>query len=534
MAAKEPRESGGFPTLRVTGPVRRLVLVLGDQLDAAAAPLRVLDRSHDAVAMFEVAEEATHVPSHKQRTALFLAAMRHFALDRHRAGCRVHYIPLDDAENTHALGSELERAVRALRPETVVCTQPGEWRVKQSLERAAERAGVTLEMRPDEHFLTDLAEFDRWMAGRRRPVLEHFYRWQRRRLDVLLSSDGSPVGGAWNFDAENRRAFRNAPQPPPPYAPRPDAITRAVLELVERRFADHPGRLAGFRWPVTRAAARRALADFVRHRLPLFGTYQDAMWAGAPFLYHSLLSAPLNLKLLNPRECVAAALAAYESGAAPLNSVEGFVRQVIGWREFIRGLYWHAGPEYGRRNELDQHGHLPEFYWTGDTEMVCLRECLGQVLEYGYGHHIQRLMVTGNFALLAGVHPRHISDWYLAMYVDAVDWVTLPNTLGMVMHADGGLVGTKPYAASGRYIQRMSNYCSSCRFNPAQRVGDDACPFTTFYWDFLLRYARWFRGNRRMALIVKNAQAIPAAERRAIQQRAQHLRAELGVSTGAA
>ncbi len=533
MAPKEPGQSGGFPPLRVRGSVRRLVLVLGDQLDEDAAVLRGLDKARDAVALFEVAEEATHVPSHKQRTALFLAAMRHFALDRHRAGLRIHYVTLDDPDNTHALGRELERAVRRLRPETVVCTQPGEWRVRHALEHAAERAGVPLEIRPDEHFLTDLADFERWMAGRRRPVLEHFYRWQRRRLDLLLNADGGPVGGAWNFDADNRRAFRAAPQPAPPYAPRPDAVTRAVLELVERRFPAHPGRLAGFRWPVTRVDARRALDDFIRHRLPLFGPYQDAMWAGAPFLYHSLLSAPLNLKLLNPRACVAAALAAYESGAAPLNSVEGFVRQVIGWREFIRGIYWHAGPEYGRRNELDQHGRLPEFYWTGETKMVCLRECIGQVLEYGYGHHIQRLMVTGNFALLAGVHPRHISDWYLAMYVDAVDWVTLPNTLGMVMHADGGWVGTKPYAASGRYIQRMSNYCATCRFDPARRTGANACPFTTLYWDFLLRYARWLRGNRRMALIVKNALTIPPAEQRAIQRQAEEFRAQFGVTTGA-
>jgi deoxyribodipyrimidine photolyase-related protein len=255
------------------------------------------------------------------------------------------------------------------------------------------------------------------------------------------------------------------------------------------------------------------------------------MWSGEPFLYHALLSSALNLKMLNPRECVSAAVDAYQAGAASLNCVEGFVRQLIGWREFIRGIYWYEGPDYGDRNTIDQHGSLPDLYWTGETEMACMKACLGQVLEYGYGHHIQRLMVTGNFALIAGVHPREISDWYLAMYVDAVDWVTLPNTLGMVMHADGGVVGTKPYAASGRYIDRMSNYCKSCRFDPGKRTGPDACPFSTFYWDFLIRNERRFKSNRRMAMILKNVSRMDRGERKRITEQAETLRAKLGVSS---
>jgi len=518
-----------MPKLAVRGRVGRLSIVLGDQLNPHAEAITDLDKSRDAILMMEVRQESTHVPSHKQRTVLFLSAMRHFAKELARGGYRVHYVRLEDPSNTQSLGREVGRAVHDMGPQRVLCTHPGEWRVKNLIEEATKAAGVPLEMRPDRHFLVDLVDFDRWMAGRQQPVMEHFYREQRRRLGVLLQNNGSPTGGTWNFDQDNRQAFRKAPEVPKPYSPRPDVITKAVMELVEEQFPDNPGSLQSFRWPVTRTQALRALDDFVEHRLADFGTYQDAMWADEPFLYHSLLSASLNLKLLDPGECVSRALAAYESGQAPLNSVEGFIRQIIGWREFIRGIYWHEGPGYGSRNDLDQHGALPEFYWTGRTEMVCMRQSVGQVLAYGYGHHIQRLMVTGNFALIAGVDPRLISDWYLAMYVDAVDWVTLPNTLGMVMHADGGVVGTKPYAASGKYIDRMSNYCKNCPFDPAARIGSRACPFTTFYWDFLIRNRRRFRGNRRMSMMLRTVDRMTDQERSDVSAQANRRRREFGI-----
>jgi len=513
----------------VRGAIQRLAVVFGDQLDPQAGALTQLDKSRDAVLMIEAAEESTHIPSHKQRTAMFLAAMRHFALELHRRNYRVHYIHLNDTASTQSFPGVIQRAVRALRPQCLICTQPGEWRVRQSLETAAADVGVQLRILPDEHFLVSNEEFADWMTGRKQPVMEHFYRVQRRKLGVLIESNGEPTGGEWNFDKENRRVFKQAPGAPRPYTPRPDQITREVLDQVAERFADNPGSLTPFRWPVTQAQAKKALKDFIENRLPSFGTFQDAMWSGEPFLYHSLLSAALNLKLLNPRECIAAAIAAYQSGTASLNCVEGFIRQIIGWREFIRGVYWHEGPGYGKRNELGQRGNLPDFYWTGETDMACMRDCIGQVLSFGYGHHIQRLMVTGNFALIAGIDPRQISDWYLAMYVDAVDWVTLPNTLGMVMHADGGVVGTKPYAASGRYIQRMGNYCEDCRYDPAQRTGPDACPFTTFFWDFLIRTRRRFRPNQRMAMILKNVDRMGPNDRREICDHARRLRHELGI-----
>ena len=304
--------------------------------------------------------------------------------------------------------------------------------------------------------------------------------------------------------------------------------------MVRERLGDLPGRLDDFNWPVTREQALAELRDFITHRLAHFGDYQDAMVVGRPWMYHSLLSAPLNLKLLDPREIVALAVEAYRRGEAPLNAVEGFVRQIIGWREFIRGVYWHEGAGYGARNALGQTYTLPSMYWTGTSEMHCMSESLGEVLSNGFGHHIQRLMITGNFAMMAGVHPREISDWYLGMYVDAIDWVSLPNTLGRSQHADGGVVGTKPYAASGRYIDRQGDYCKGCRFSPGVRLGDTACPFTTFYWDFLLRHKTTFAGNHRMAMPLKNVDAMSGQERTAIAARANAVRDSLGMRPMAA
>jgi deoxyribodipyrimidine photolyase-related protein len=514
----------------LTGPVAQLTVVLGDQLDSASPALETLDRTKDAVLMMEVAEEATHVPSHRQRSALFLSAMRHFAQELQRRRFRLRYVRLDDPANTQSFTKEALRATRELAPSALRVVRPGEHRVLAAVQSWERRLKTSVEVLEDAHFLTPLPDFEAWRRDRRRLVMDHFYREQRKRLGILLTSGDKPAGGAWSLDTSNREAFTSAPNPPRPHRFRPDAVTRDVIGLVQRSFPDAPGRLSQFVWPVTRRQAKRALADFVQHRLPQFGTYQDAMWAGQPFLFHSLLSPALNLKLLQPRELVDAAVDAYEAGAAPLNAVEGFVRQVIGWREFIRGIYWSEGAEYGRLNALDAKGALPSFYWTGETDMACLRDALGQVLQYGYGHHIQRLMVTGNFALIAGISPRAVADWYLGMYVDAVDWVTLPNTLGMVMHADGGIVGTKPYASTGRYIDRMSNHCRGCRYDPRKRDGEDACPFTTFYWDFLLRHRPRFRKNPRMTMMLRNVDRLGRDERRDIRRRADRLRVVLGVA----
>jgi deoxyribodipyrimidine photolyase-related protein len=398
--------------------------------------------------------------------------------------------------------------------------------VLQALREAAAAAGLALDVREDRHFFCSVREFAAHARGRKQLRLEFFYREMRRRHGVLLTPAGEPEGGEWNYDADNRKPF--GPQGPGFVPPRatfePDAITGEVIALVRERFAAHPGRLDSFAWPVTRAQALQSLQRFVDERLAGFGDVQDALWPGEPWLWHSHLAAALNLKLLNPREVVAAAEAAYRAGRAPLAAVEGFVRQILGWREYVRGIYWTQMPGYLERNELGAHEPLPAWYWTGDTAMACLKDAIGQTLEHGYAHHIQRLMVTGLYALLLGVDPKALHAWYLAVYVDAVEWVELPNTLGMSQYADGGVMASKPYVATGQYIARMSPHCKGCRFDPTQRIGDRACPFTTLYWDFLMRHERRLAANPRMALQVKNLARLAAPEREAVAARAAAIR----------
>jgi deoxyribodipyrimidine photolyase-related protein len=521
-----------------------MLIVFGDQLALDAAAIRGLGPD-DTVLMMEVVAESQHVPSHIQRTVLFLSAMRHFAAELVQRKIRVRYVTLDCPENTGSFETEIARAIAALNPAEVLCTQPGEWRVLTMLREVVDAAGLPLTVLPDEHFITSPQEFTKWADGRSSLTMEFFYREQRRKTGYLMEGVGrnaKPVGGVWNFDKENRLPFgKNGPTPRPraPLSFKPDEITLKVLSDVQRVLPKLPGDAESFGWPVTREQALAALDDFILHRLAAFGPHEDAMWSSEPTLYHSTLSSSLNLKLLNPRECCERAIAAYQAGKVPLQSVEAFVRQIIGWREFIRGVYWLEGPTYADRNALDQHGELPAMYWNGDTDMNCMNSCISQVLSSGFGHHIQRLMVTGNFALIAGVHPREVSDWYLGMFVDGIDWVTLPNALGMVMHADRrpnaslgitGLVGSKPYAASGKYIDRMSNYCTGCRYDPALRTGASACPFTVFYWDFLIRTRERFSHNQRMAMIVKNVDRMSEKERIQITIDAQLLRKKLGIT----
>ena len=505
--------------------LRHLVLVLGDQLDLDAAAFDGFDPAHDAVWMAEVAEESTHVWSSKPRTVMFLAAMRHFAQALRAAGRPLHYKRLDDQSNRGSLRAQLEADIGRLRPARLVLTAPGDWRVLEAIEAAAQACGLPLDIREDRHFYCSVREFAAHARGRKSLRMEYFYREMRQRHAVLMQGD-APEGGQWNFDPDNRGAFAAAgPGAVPPRAVfPPDALTREVIALVAERFATHPGRLDDFAWPVTREQALVALQRFITERLPLFGRYQDAMWPGEPWLYHAHLAAALNLKLLDPREVVDAAVAAYRAGAAPLASVEGFVRQILGWREYVRGIYWTRMPGYAGLNALDAREDLPAWYWTGATEMACLRDALAQTLAHGYAHHIQRLMVTGLYALMYGVEPRQVHAWYLAVYVDAVEWVELPNTLGMSQYADGGLMASKPYVATGKYIQRMSPHCQGCRYDPAQRAGERACPFTTLYWDFLMRHEKLLAANPRMALQVKNVARLDEAQKQGIRERAAAIR----------
>ena len=518
--------------------MRNLILILGDQLNADSTAFDDFDPSLDAVCMAEVAHETSKVWSSKPRTAVFLSAMRHFREALRSKGWKVFYRELTamggawhgttgpaKKSNAETFTAALAESTARLKPEKWIIVEPGEWSVSKEICAAAVAAGIDLEMREDRHFLCTHAQFAAHTGGRKQLRMEFFYREMRQRHNVLMEKD-KPVGGSWNFDSENRKSFGKEGPPIhlPPRRFEPDAITKDVIAVVNERFADHPGDLAAFDWPVTEEDAQIALEDFIAHRLTEFGDWQDAMWTAEPWLFHSRLSVAMNLKLLDPRKVIMAAENEWKQGRAPLAGVEGFIRQILGWREYVRGIYWQQMPNYVELNALGADQPLPAFYWTGDTDMACLRDALGQTLKLGYAHHIQRLMVTGLYALMFGVRPREVHEWYLAVYVDAVEWVELPNTLGMSQHADGGLMASKPYIATGKYIQRMSNYCSGCRFDPAESTGPTACPFTTLYWDFLLQHEPAMRKNHRMSMQVRNLSRLDEPKREAIRTQAAKLR----------
>lgn len=509
--------------------VRHLHLVLADQLDLNSVVFEGFDAETDAVWMAEVEEGEYHEWCHKLRVAFSLSAMRHFRSTLEETGKQVHYTALSaraEDDRGASLSEVLRRDVEQLRPEKLILVHPGDYRVKEELVAEAKQLGIELEIREDGHFYDTIAGFGAWAEGRKVFLLEHYYRHMRKRHEILLESPGEPEGGAWNYDKENREAFdRKGPVEIPAVCGFPaDAVSEEVVRLVKKRFDRNPGLLDDFDLPVNREDALVWLEDFIANRLPKFGAYQDAMWAEERTLYHSRLSCLLNVKLLEPRECVERAVEAYRKQKAPLNSVEGFVRQILGWREFVRGVYWLRMPDYLGMNFLGAKEDLPSFFWDGKTDMRCVRDAMENVLRHGYAHHIQRLMVLGLFAQLFGVHPRSFHDWHMAMYLDAVDWVSAPNTIGMSQFADGGVVGTKPYCASGNYIHRMSNHCGSCKFKPGEATGERACPFTTFYWDFLGRNHDKLRGNRRMVFQLKNYERKSSATLEAISRRAERLR----------
>jgi deoxyribodipyrimidine photolyase-related protein len=507
------------------GGLRHLVIVLGDQLDLSAAAFDEFDAARDAVWMAEVAEESTHVWSSQARIAVFLSAMRHFAQALREAGRPLHYTPLDDGANHGSLAEELSAAITRLKPQALLMTAPGDWRVLQVLRAVAARHELPLHVHEDRHFFATVRDFATHAQGRKQLRMEYFYREMRRTHRVLMDGD-QPEGGQWNFDADNREAFDKKLGPgdvPAPARFAPDKITQEVSALVRERFASHPGTLDQFAWGVTREQALLALRAFIDERLPHFGRWQDALWPRQPWLWHSHLSVALNLKLLNAREVVAAAEAALRAGKVPLASAEGFIRQILGWREYVRGIYWTQMPGYLERNALNAHAPLPAFYWTGRTDMACMADAIGQTLEHGYSHHIQRLMVTGLYALLLGVDPKQVHAWFLSVHVDAVEWVELPNTLGMSQAADDGLMASKPYIASGKYIERMSagSLCKGCKYKPGERVGERACPFTTLYWDFLMRHEQVLAKNPRTVMQVRNLARVAPEERAQIAERAQ-------------
>ncbi len=517
---------------------RHLVLIVGDQLNLDNPALEDFDAEQDAVLMVEARGEATHVWSHKARIVLFLSAMRHFAQRLKNQQMMPIYLKLGE-HDFPSLKAAWAHYINALKPSKIIICEPGEYRLEQDLIALCKETHTPLVIRDDTHFMCSKADFKHWAAGGKQLRMEFFYRKMRHKYDILMQG-GKPVGGAWNYDAENRKTFGKAGPQNLPTAPQVtiDQITQEVMDLVEQHFPDHPGSLNHFIWPISREQALQFLHHFIANKLAGFGEHQDAMWqhihstsmeqSPSPYLWHSLLSTSLNLKLLNPREVIDAAVTAYKENqlqpnALPLASVEGFIRQILGWREFIRGVYWLDMPQMAQSNHYNHQRKLPSWYWSGKTQMNCMRQTIGDTFKYGYAHHIQRLMVTGMFGILAELNPREVEAWYLAVYVDAVEWVELPNVAGMALYANGGRFTSKPYVASGAYIKRMSNYCSSCKYKPELKTGENACPTTTLYWHFLIKHYATFAHNPRTALMAKNVDRFDQAERKAIQMQAAHL-----------
>ncbi|WP_299476820.1 cryptochrome/photolyase family protein [uncultured Roseibium sp.] len=476
---------------------RNLVLILGDQLTPSISSLRRADKSLDRVLLVEVHDETTYVRHHKKKIAFILSAMRHFADELRQGGWQVDYVKLEDPGNTGSFRGEVVRACERLSPQKVLLTEPGEWRVLEDAQSWQTALESPVEILEDTRFIATRAAFHAWATGHKQLRMEHFYRDMRQKTGLLMA-DGKPEGGKWNFDADNRKPARSDFFMPQPAKFEPDELTKDVLKLVERRFGDHLGDLYPFWFAVTRQDAETAFDVFLENALADFGTYQDAMLTGENFLYHSVVSTYLNAGLLDPMDLCLKVEAAHREGKAPLNAAEGFIRQILGWREYVRGIYWLNMPDYARSNALGASRSLPDFYWTGDTKMHCMAEAIGQTIEEAYAHHIQRLMVTGNFALLAGIDPHEVHEWYLAVYADAYEWVELPNTIGMSQFADGGLLASKPYMSSGNYINKMSDYCQSCAYDVRQKTGSTACPFNALYWDFLDRNQDRLGNNPRL------------------------------------
>tara|TARA_Y100001960_G_scaffold333722_1_gene440528 strand:+ start:962 stop:2482 length:1521 start_codon:yes stop_codon:yes gene_type:complete len=481
--------------------MKTLRVILADQLSENISSLQNIDKANDTVLMMEVKAETKYVKHHKKKIAFLFSAMRHFAKNLTEQGINVRYIKLTDADNTGNFTDEIKRTVKDLAIDKVIITQPGEYRVLEILKDLQKT--INLEILDDDRFLCSIDEFKDYAEDKKNLRMEFFYRIMRRKHNILIDDNNQPVGGKWNYDSENRKPASNDMFMPQPYEQKADDITAEVLKLVETEFADHFGDLYPFTFAVTRTQALACLDKFFAERFELFGDYQDAMVEGQAWMYHSHISFYLNCGLLDPLEVIKKAEELYYTKNIPLNAVEGFIRQILGWREYVRGIYWLRMPEFENENYLDANRDLPEFFWTGNSKMNCLKQCITETKENAYAHHIQRLMVIGNFSLITGLSVEQVNEWYLAVYADAYQWVELPNVSGMILFADGGYLGSKPYAAGGAYINKMSDYCVNCKYSIKEKTGDKACPFNYLYWNFLIQHKDKFEKNPRMAMIYR-------------------------------
>lgn len=506
----------------------RLRLVLGDQLNAAHAWFA--ERSDEVVyVLMEIRQETDYVMHHAQKILAIFAAMRRFAEQLREAGHRVWYLAIDDPANQQSLPANLTWLLHQHGASQLEYQAPDEWRLDQQLRDYAAQQAIAVRCVDSEHFLTTRDEVAQFFGNRggERWTMEVFYRHMRQRHGVLIEPDGGPGGGRWNFDAENRRPWPGDPAEPPDLRPCHDQsdLWQTIRDAGVASFGD-PNADA-LRWPLDRTEALQQLDAFIEHGLPHFGDYQDAISAQASRLFHSLLSFALNVKMLSPWEVIVRVELAGREGRAPIASVEGYIRQILGWREYVRGVYWAQMPGYERSNAFGHDRPLPEWFWTGNTRMACVRAAIGRSLANAHAHHIERLMVIGNFALLAGLDPHALHHWYLGIYIDAFEWVELPNTVGMSQFADGGLLATKPYISAAAYLHRMGDHCGRCPYRQNQPTGPRACPFNALYWDFLSRNSAALSGNPRLEMPCRQLARMPASRRDALAQQADALRRNL-------
>ncbi|MGF1533960.1 MAG: cryptochrome/photolyase family protein [Bernardetiaceae bacterium] len=481
----------------------QLRLILGDQLNAQHSWFQATD-DQVLYVMMEMRQETDYVRHHIQKVIAFFGAMRAFAQERQAEGHRLIYLKINDPNNTQSLTENLRRLMKAYPISHFAYQNPDEYRLDKQLRDFTDGLAIPVTVADTEHFLVDRFFVRRFFAGKKMYLLESFYRQVRKDFELLMENE-QPIGGQWNYDAQNRKKYDGKQAIPEPLVFVRDV--RALLSEIEAAQVETIGKVdpKNFTWALTRQEALQLLDYFNAHLLPHFGTYQDAMVSDEPYLFHSRLSFAINAKILSPLEVVQSSIAAWRTRpeAISLAQIEGFVRQIIGWREYMRGIYWDQMPGYAEMNFFGHQHPLPSFYWTGKTKMHCLGQAIGQSLDHAYAHHIQRLMITGNFALLAGIAPDQVDQWYLGIYADAIEWVEITNTRGMSQFADGGIVGTKPYVSSANYIQKMSNYCKNCDYDPKKRHGDKACPFNSLYWDFHARNRESLEKNPRIGMVYR-------------------------------
>ncbi|WP_231759462.1 cryptochrome/photolyase family protein [Microbulbifer elongatus] len=504
--------------------MKTLRLILGDQLNHKHSWYSN-DDEDTWYFLAEMRQETDYVKHHIQKVVAFFEAMAEFAQWLEDRGKNVIYYTLDTPENTQKLGSNIARLVSEHQFERFQYQLPDEYRLDQQLKLLADDLSIPSEPFDSEHFLTDRQSLSRFFDSKKSLLMESFYRHMRKQHQILLNTDGSPVGGQWNYDQNNRNKWKGEPKIPPQRGFRKQVAE--TLKRIERAGVNTFGAISPeqFNWPTTRTDALAMLRHFCEVLLPHFGDYQDAMDPDEVYLFHSRLSFAMNCKLLHPMEVIEKSVETWQKKqeSIDISQIEGFVRQILGWREYMRGVYWKEMPGYRRNNRLRNQRDLPGFYWTGETDMNCLHHAIKNSLEHAYAHHIQRLMITGNFALLAQVHPDQVDGWYLGIYIDAIEWVEMPNTRGMSQFADGGLVATKPDISSGSYIHKMSNYCDACRYKVQERTSDDACPFNSLYWHFLMEKREAFQNNPRMSMMLHQLDKMPEEDKRAMRTRAQQI-----------